>query len=53
MPRDDVLIEEMVEAAEQAIEILGDLGAEALSQDRIRRDAVLWNLMVREKHRVR
>ncbi len=46
MPRDEILIAEMIEAAEQAAEALGGLEPDALGEDRLRLDALLWNLAV-------
>jgi uncharacterized protein with HEPN domain len=46
MQRDRVLIEEMITAAEQAMEILGDRVGDELAVDRLRRDALLWNMTV-------
>jgi uncharacterized protein with HEPN domain len=46
MQRDTVLIAEMIDAAERAVEILGDRGADELAGDRLRRDALLWNMAV-------
>jgi uncharacterized protein with HEPN domain len=46
MRRDAVLIGEMIGAAERAIDIVGDRDGDALGEDRLRRDAVLWNLTV-------
>lgn len=46
MQRDVVLVAEMIDAAERAIEILGDRGGDELAGDRLRRDALLWNMTV-------
>ncbi len=46
MRRDLVLIAEMIAAAQNAIEVLGTLDGDGLAQDRLRRDALLWNMTV-------
>lgn len=47
MQRDVLLLEEMIEAAEQIRVLTGDLPAVAdLEADRLRRDALLWNFTV-------
>jgi uncharacterized protein with HEPN domain len=46
MRRDVLLLEEMIEAADQAIALVRGLSLADLSQDRLRRDALLWNFTV-------
>ena len=46
MRRDVLLLEEMIEAAVQAVELVQGVAAEDLAADRIRRDALLWNFTV-------
>lgn len=46
MQRDILLLTEMIDAAEQAQQLSGDVTAEHLSTDRRRRDALLWNFTV-------
>lgn len=46
MRRDAVLIAEMIDAAERAIEILGDRSGDELAGELLRRDALLWNMTV-------
>ena len=46
MQRDAILIVEMIDAAERAIEVLADRSADELARDRLRRDALLWNMTV-------
>ncbi len=46
MRRELVLIGEMIEAAEQAQALVSGVDLEALSVDRQRRDALLWNFTV-------
>lgn len=46
MRRDLLLVAEMIEAAEQAITLVGDLTLEQLQEDRVRREALLWNFTV-------
>ena len=46
MRRDVLLLEEMIEAADQAIALVRGLSLADLSQDRVRRDALLWNFTV-------
>lgn len=46
MQRDLVLVAEMIEAAERVVEIVGASDAAAIEADRLRRDALLWNMAV-------
>jgi len=46
MRRELLLIEEMIEAAEQAQSLVAGMELEALAADRQRRDALLWNFAV-------
>jgi uncharacterized protein with HEPN domain len=46
MRRDLLLLGEMIEAAEQARELVTGVALEALDEDRQRRDALLWNFTV-------
>lgn len=46
MRRDVVIVGEMIAAAESAIAIVGKLDSTALGEDRLRRDAVLWNMTI-------
>lgn len=46
MRRDVLLLEEMIEAAVQAMELVQGVAVEDLAADRIRRDALLWNFTV-------
>ena len=46
MRRDVLLLEEMIEAAVQAVELVEGVAVEDLAADRIRRDALLWNFAV-------
>jgi uncharacterized protein with HEPN domain len=46
MQRDLVLVAEMIDAAEKAVEIVGVLDAADLEADQLRRDALLWNMTV-------
>lgn len=46
MPREVLLLEEMIDAAEQAMLLAGNQNADTLQHDRLRRDALLWNFMV-------
>lgn len=46
MRRDALVLDEMIDAAEQAHRIVLGADAETLQSDRMRRDAVLWNLTV-------
>lgn len=48
MRRDVLLLEEMIEAAVQAVELVDGVAVEDLAADRIRRDALLWNFTVRD-----
>ncbi|MEA5055325.1 MAG: hypothetical protein VB093_18050 [Propionicimonas sp.] len=42
----DLLLAEMIDAAEQARLLVAGLSAEAVAHDRQRRDALLWNFTV-------
>ena len=46
MQRDLLLVTEMIEAAIQAIALVGDDDAETIANDRQRHDALLWNFTV-------
>lgn len=46
MRRDLLLLAEMIDAAEQARVLVGDLTVEQLQEDRLRREALLWNFTV-------
>lgn len=46
MPRDDLLLEEMIDASARAIEIVGRLDPEDATSDRDLLDALLWNFTV-------
>ena len=43
MRRDVLLLEEMIQAAVQAVALVEGVAVEHLAADRIRRDALLWN----------
>jgi uncharacterized protein with HEPN domain len=42
MPRDVLLLEEMIEAADRAVALVEGLTVEDVTADRMRRDALLW-----------
>ncbi|MDQ2710000.1 MAG: hypothetical protein M3Z25_21320 [Actinomycetota bacterium] len=46
MRRDQLLIAEMVEAAERAISLVGELTIEELENDQLRHEALLWSFTV-------
>jgi uncharacterized protein with HEPN domain len=46
MRRDRLLVEEMIDAATRAIELVRDVELELLEADRDRREALLWNFTV-------
>ena len=46
MQRDLLLLAEMIEAADQIQQIVAGRSAEELAEDRLRRDALLWNFTV-------
>lgn len=46
MRREVLLLREMLEAAGRISRIIGDLDAEAVRSDELRRDALLWNFTV-------
>lgn len=46
MPRDTLLLEEMIEAADQAVALVQGITVTELAVDRMRRDALLWNFAV-------
>lgn len=46
MQRDSLLLEEAIEAASRAVEIVGSLSVDELADDRLRLDALLWNLTI-------
>lgn len=43
---DVLLLEEMIESAVQAVDLVEGVAVEDLAADRIRRDALLWNFAV-------
>lgn len=45
-PRELLLLGEMIDAAEQARSLVAGLGVEDIANDRLRRDALLWNFTV-------
>lgn len=46
MQRDVLILEQMIDAAEETVALVRDGGVDELRADRQRRDAVLWNLTV-------
>lgn len=46
MTRDAILLGKSVDAAQRAMEIVGSLPVDDLEADRLRLDAVLWNLTI-------
>jgi hypothetical protein len=46
MRRDLLLLSEMIDAAERARALVGELTVEQLQDDRLRREALLWNFPV-------
>ena len=46
MRRDVLLLEQMIEAADQAVALVQGVDIEDLAIDRIRRDALLWNFTI-------
>ena len=46
MRRDVLLLEQMIEAADQAVAFVNGVTVEDLAADRIRRDALLWNFTI-------
>jgi uncharacterized protein with HEPN domain len=46
MQRDRLLVEEMIEAANRAIELTNDVTVDEVAADRNRLDALLWNFTV-------
>ena len=46
MRRDVLLLEQLIEAADQAVALVDGVALQELQSDRIRRDALLWNLTV-------
>lgn len=46
MRRDVLLLEQMIEAADQAVGLVEGMSVADLAADRIRRDALLWNFTV-------
>jgi uncharacterized protein with HEPN domain len=46
MQRDLLLLREMIDAAEQARSLVSGRSAAAVGDDRLRRDALLWNFTV-------
>ncbi len=51
MRRDVLIIEEMIEAADQASAVISGVTLAALAKDRLRRDALLWLLVYRSANR--
>ena len=46
MRRDVLLLEQMIEAADQAVALVQGVAVEDLAADRIRREALLWNFTI-------
>ena len=46
MRRDALLLEQMIEAADQAMELVEGVTVQDLAAKRIRRDALLWNFTI-------
>jgi uncharacterized protein with HEPN domain len=46
MRRDVLLLEQMIEAADQAVALVKGVAIQDLAADRIRRDALLWNFTI-------
>jgi uncharacterized protein with HEPN domain len=46
MRRDVLLLEQMIEAADQAVALVEGVAIHDLAADRIRRDALLWNFTI-------
>jgi uncharacterized protein with HEPN domain len=46
MRRDVLLLEQMIEAADQAVDLVNGIDVQELAADRIRRDALLWNFTI-------
>ena len=46
MRRDRLLVAEMIDAAERAVELVGDRSVEEIEGDRLRREALLWTFTV-------
>ena len=46
MRRDVLLLEQMIEAADQAMALVEGVSIQDLAADRVRRDALLWNFTV-------
>ena len=46
MRRDRLLIDEMIDAAQRIVDLVGDLSADDIAINRERRDAILWNFTV-------
>lgn len=46
MQREILLLDEMIDAAHQIIELVAGQDARSLGEDRLRRDALLWNFAV-------
>jgi uncharacterized protein with HEPN domain len=46
MRGDVLLLEQMIEAADQAVALVEDVAVQELAGDRIRRDALLWNFTI-------
>lgn len=46
MQRDRVLLDEMIEAAERIVQLVGTMSGDEVAVSRDRRDAVLWNFAV-------
>ena len=46
MRRDLLLLEQMIEAADQAMALVEGVAIQELAADRIRRDALLWNFTI-------
>ncbi len=46
MRREHLLIAEMIDAAERAVSLVQGIDLETLADDRLRREALLWNFTV-------
>lgn len=46
MRRDRLLIDEMIDASQLIVDLVGDLSADDIAANRERRDAILWNFTV-------
>lgn len=46
MQRDLLLLAEMIDSAERAVELVNGVDSDGLAADRLRREALLWNFTV-------